>query len=529
MTRSTRSWPIARPDAYERLVDRLLASPRFGERMAVDWLDLARYADTYGYQADVYRAMWPWRDWVVKAFNTNLPFDQFITWQLAGDLLPHPTREQVLATAFNRHHRQTNEGGSIEEELRVEYVADRTNTFATAFLGLTLECARCHSHKYDPITQKDFYSLSSFFNSIDESGLYSHFTDAVPTPTLLLTSADHGSGDRGDRAKRSKRPRPSWSGWQPAQARMFEAWLGSPKSRARRCAGQIGDFPLESIKNGKVANLADPKQPGQVSESPRACRGTSRQGIQAERREQRHPFPGQFRPLRAVLGWHSGSRRPTRRTARSFFHRSMSWTDAGSRGYQLLIEDGKLSVGLVHFWPGNAIGIKTKASRSPLDQWTHVTITYDGSSRASGLASMSTARARRLRSRSRSSDQEHHGRRQRPAHRSASGSATAASRTVWSMRSRSSTASSRRSKPPSLCDGTSPAAALGTRTSHAARAPGSFRLLPRELRRRVPQATGLTQGAAQAAKRPGRSSRRDHGDERAADAAADLPAEARIL
>ena len=158
--------------------------------MAVDWLDLARYADTYGYQADVYRAMWPWRDWVVQAFNANLPFDQFITWQLAGDLLPDPTREQVLATAFNRHHRQTNEGGSIEEEFRVEYVADRTNTFATAFLGLTLECARCHSHKYDPITQKEYYQLFGFFNSIDESGLYSHFTDAVPTPTLLLTSAD---------------------------------------------------------------------------------------------------------------------------------------------------------------------------------------------------------------------------------------------------------------------------------------------------------------------------------------------------
>ncbi len=179
-----------RTDAYERLVDRLLASPRFGERMAVDWLDVARYADTHGYQADAYRATWPWRDWVVKAFNANLSFDKFITWQLAGDLLPKPTREQVLATAFNRHHRQTNEGGSIEEEWRTEYVADRTITFGAAFLGLTLECSRCHDHKYDPITQKDFYSLFSFFNSIDESGLYSHFTDAVPTPTALLSTQE---------------------------------------------------------------------------------------------------------------------------------------------------------------------------------------------------------------------------------------------------------------------------------------------------------------------------------------------------
>ena len=176
--------------------------------MAVDWLDLARYADTYGYQADVYRAMWPWRDWVVQAFNANLPYDQFITWQLAGDLLPRPTREQVLATAFNRHHRQTNEGGSIEEEFRVEYVADRTNTFATAFLGLTLECARCHSHKYDPITQKEYYQLFGFFNSIDESGLYSHFTDAVPTPTLSLTSPDqdraHAAIEESDQVRRDR-------------------------------------------------------------------------------------------------------------------------------------------------------------------------------------------------------------------------------------------------------------------------------------------------------------------------------------
>ena len=189
------------PYAYDRVVDRLLASPRFGERMAIDWLDLARYADTYGYQADVYRAMWPWRDWVVQALNGNLPYDQFVTWQLAGDLVPQPTRSHVLATAFNRHHRQTNEGGSIEEEFRVEYVADRTNTFATAFLGLTLECARCHSHKYDPITQTEYYQLFSFFNSIDESGLYSHFTNAVPTPTLLLSSADLERSIARDRSK----------------------------------------------------------------------------------------------------------------------------------------------------------------------------------------------------------------------------------------------------------------------------------------------------------------------------------------
>ena len=152
----------------------------------MDWLDLARYADTYGYQADVDRDMSPYRDWVIRAFNQNLPYDQFLLWQLAGDLLPNATREQRIATAFNRLHRQTNEGGSIEEEFRTEYVLDRVNTFGTSMLGLTLECSRCHDHKFDPITQRDYYSLFAFFNNIDESGLYSHFTNATPSPSLLL-------------------------------------------------------------------------------------------------------------------------------------------------------------------------------------------------------------------------------------------------------------------------------------------------------------------------------------------------------
>ena len=126
----------------------------------------------------------------IRAFNANLPYDQFITWQLAGDLLPAPTRDQLIATAFNRMHRQTNEGGSIEEEFRVDYVGDRTNTLGAVLLGLTMECARCHDHKYDPISQQNYYQLFSFFNNIDECGLYSHFTDAMPNPTLLLTTDD---------------------------------------------------------------------------------------------------------------------------------------------------------------------------------------------------------------------------------------------------------------------------------------------------------------------------------------------------
>ena len=175
------------PDAYEKVVDRLLASPRFGERMASIWLDLARFADTHGYQSDRYRPMWPYREWVIKAFNENLPYDQFVTWQLAGDLLPNATKEQRLATAFNRLHMQNEEGGIVEEEFRVAYNVDRVDTFGTAFLGLTFECSRCHDHKFDPITQKDFYSLFAFFQNIDESGQTTYFTNPIAVPTMLLS------------------------------------------------------------------------------------------------------------------------------------------------------------------------------------------------------------------------------------------------------------------------------------------------------------------------------------------------------
>lgn len=374
-----------RLDAYERLVDRLLASPRFGERMTVDWLDVARYADTYGYQADVYRAMWPWRDWVVKAFNTNLPFDQFITWQLAGDLLPNPTREQVLATAFNRHHRQTNEGGSIEEEWRTEYVADRTITFGAAFLGLTLECSRCHDHKYDPITQKDFYSLFSFFNSIDESGLYSHFTDAVPTPTMLLCD-DEKLRAIAAAEERVKNAEVELDRLGRSRSRAFETWLhGIDRTSyaAPVLRGRIGDFPFEAIKDLKVENRADLARPGKVEEGPEVVAGRIGKALRLSG-ENNVTLPlgnfDRFQPFTIGI-W---IKTPDKKDRAVVLHRSRAWTDAGSRGYELLIEDGKLCADLVHFWPGNAIGVRTRQA-IPIDRWVHVTMTYDGSSRAGGV------------------------------------------------------------------------------------------------------------------------------------------------
>jgi hypothetical protein len=157
-------------NAYEKVVDRLLASPRYGERMAFEWLDAARYADTNGYQNDGDRSMWRWRDWVIEAFNQNMPFDQFTIEQLGGDLLPSPTMNQRIATGFNRNHRQNSEDGLVPEEYAVEYVVDRVDTTSTIFLGLTMGCARCHNHKYDPVTQREYYQLYAYFNSIREDG-----------------------------------------------------------------------------------------------------------------------------------------------------------------------------------------------------------------------------------------------------------------------------------------------------------------------------------------------------------------------
>ena len=176
--------------AYEKMVDELLEQPEYGEKMAAYWMDVARYADSHGYQDDGLRTMWPWRDWVIHAFNKNYPYDQFLTWQLAGDLMPNPTKEQLLATGFNRNHKITQEGGVIDEEYRIEYVTDRTNTFGKTFLALTFECAKCHDHKYDPILQKDYYSTFAFFNQVPEKGLLGDIMLAslADPPKMKITS-----------------------------------------------------------------------------------------------------------------------------------------------------------------------------------------------------------------------------------------------------------------------------------------------------------------------------------------------------
>lgn len=179
-------------DAYEKMVNKLINTPQYGEKMAVHWLDVARYADSYGYQDDNIRTQWPWRDWVIHAFNKNIPYDQFLTWQIAGDMLPNATKEQILATGFFRNHKYTEEGGVIPEEYRIEYLVDKTKTFTKGLQGITMECAQCHDHKYDPFSQKDYFSLLAFFNNTKEKGFEGDVSVSTPAknPILKISKED---------------------------------------------------------------------------------------------------------------------------------------------------------------------------------------------------------------------------------------------------------------------------------------------------------------------------------------------------
>ena len=423
-----------RQSAIANLVDRLLGSPHFGERMAVDWLDIARYADSYGFQVDREREVWPWRDWVIKSFNENLPFDKFVTAQLAGDLLPNATDDQILATAFNRLHQQETEGGSVEEEYRVEYVADRVQTFATAFLGLTFECARCHDHKFDPIAQKEYYGLFSFFQNIDEAGLYSFFTPSVPTPaqpqldapakekmaaleksvrdaeqqlaamrkarsegfaswlkqTNRSTRASspspppkggEGRGEEGRPADNKGTPLPSPL---PARSSQGEGAGAVGAVNPFPILGELARFTFDVLAAGnKFTNaLGGPNSATLVGEN-KLVPGNSGQAVQFTGDDPVNLPLGNFQrhePFSVSL-W---IRTPDVKDRAVVFHRSQAWTDAASRGYELLLEDGRLKWSLIHFWPGNAISIRA-AALVPTNTWTHVVVTSDGSGRADGL------------------------------------------------------------------------------------------------------------------------------------------------
>jgi hypothetical protein len=393
------------PDAYERIVDRLLASPAYGERMAADWLDIARFADTHGYQDDVPRDMSPWRDWVIGAFNRNMPVDQFITWQLAGDLLPNPTREQRLATAFNRHHMQSQEGGIVPEEYRVEYVADRVQTLGRAFLGVTLECARCHDHKYDPIRQKEYFQLFAFFNTINEAGQAPY--SGMASPTVVLPS--HEAEARLSVLRSEREPLEKAVAIDaPAYDAGFEAWLKAPRGveMLPSSDGLVVHLPLDDMRPGRVlvrdkegkgtmvpmltfANLGSSRSlaflggdqdrapvtvPGRIGSAQR-LRGDSE--IKAP---QEAAFFDRHQPF-SLAAWF---RIDKAGTSGPLITRSGSFAN-GYRGYLVRLEaDGTLTAALHHVAPDDSIEIRTIDAVAP-EQWRHLSLTYDGSSRAAGF------------------------------------------------------------------------------------------------------------------------------------------------
>jgi len=396
--------------AHERVVDRLLDSPHYGERMALEWLDLARYADTHGYQDDGLRNTWPWRDWIIEAFNKNIPYDRFLLWQLAGDLLPNPTKEQLVATCFNRNHPQTQEGGVVDEEYRVEYVADRTNTLGKAFMGLTTECARCHDHKYDPLTQKEYYALYAFFNNNFDTGIVPYNGEASPTlllpskeAELKLRSLDHKIDSVSELlvADRYMQKLKAWLPQLPANS----------TTSIHTKVGLVGDFDFESEKkiddralplqqdppsnnnkkytpNYAYVNLANGKLGakvwGDVDSRPLQVPGKYGKGLKfrgdAGIRFHKSLDFDRYHPFSVTI-WmkleKEGESGPVFNKTNGDFE--------GYRGWLCkLNEDGTLSFQFNHVWPNNSIDIKT-TEKIQAGEWYHIGMTYDGSSTAEGL------------------------------------------------------------------------------------------------------------------------------------------------
>lgn len=370
-------------NAYEKVVERLLQSPHYGEKMAVDWLDVSRYADTHGYTVDRYRPMWPWRDWVIKAFNENMPFDRFVTWQLAGDLLPNATREQKLATAFNRNHAQNMEGGIVDEEYRSEYVVDRTSTVGTALMGLTISCARCHDHKFDPVSQKDFFSLYSFFNNVDEAGQIS-WDNAMPVPTMLLTDAKQDS-IIAYLSKKESAIATELNAITQSEKAGFEQWKlhtgNTIPFNAKK--GLQAHFTFDKLTNGAFINEVNTKDKGITAEPVlvpgRIGNAFKSNGDDVLKLGEVGIF-NRFQPF-SIGVWVNI---PKELNKGVIFHKGSGDITYNFRGYFLNIKHDKAEVLMAHTWPYNNI-LKVTEAPLPKEKWIQLTLVYDGSGKAGGL------------------------------------------------------------------------------------------------------------------------------------------------
>jgi len=423
----------ARPDAYERRVDELLARHATAEHLATAWLDLARFADTFGYQADFECRTWPWRDWLLQALHDDRPWPRFIDELVAGDLLPDADQQTRTATAFWRLHRMTNEGGSIEAEWRHEAIADRVDTLGAAFLGLTVGCARCHDHKSDPIAQRDYYALGTFF-AIDECGLYPYATGGAAQPTQRLFTSEQAANVATLQAAAAA----ARSALATAQARALADAAASAPAMDMVDAGPLPRaVGADLMASGLAAAVRAPARWSlagvaamAASGAPRAAvaptptptprapiaafafGGTSGASARDERSDRAVGVPAAMAPIDgltpgaaalrcdgdATIGVDGlpGFGRAAPRTVRLrlsvdrvheravVLHTSHFTEDADAQGYQLLLRDGRLCWEVVHHWPGSAAAVATSA-QLPLDRWLDVCCTYDGSSRAAGL------------------------------------------------------------------------------------------------------------------------------------------------
>jgi hypothetical protein len=378
------------PEAYQKQVERLLKSEHYGERMAADWLDLARFADSHGYTVDRLRDMSPYRDWVINAFNSNMPFNRFITEQLAGDLLPAPTRSMLIATAFNRNHQQNLEGGIVEEEFQAEYVMDRTNTFGEAFIAMSVGCARCHDHKYDPISQKNYYEIYSFFNNVLEAGQIS-WNDDIPTPALPLPTEEQEKVIEDLKKKIAQQEQKTEDIKEKAKSDAA-AWISQ---------GSYRDLVSENIPsnglrafyqfNGDLANQLDTAQKGEMKHDAgakgdtavyTAGRGGKVLALNGDVYLDLNKT-GVFRRSEpftiGIWVWIPRSMKDG-----VIFHKSEAERLYNFKGFNVSLRNNKFEITMAHTAPSNAI-IRTSDASVPRENWIHLSLAYDGSSQAKGF------------------------------------------------------------------------------------------------------------------------------------------------
>ncbi|MCA9214836.1 MAG: DUF1553 domain-containing protein [Planctomycetales bacterium] len=371
-------------NALENAIDRLLQSPHFGERMALDWMDAARYGDSSVFHADGPRDMWVWREWVIDAFNQNMPFDQFTVEQLAGDLLPKPTWRQMVATGFNRNNATTDEGGLIEEEYRVEYAVDRVKTTSMVWLGLSMECGQCHDHKYDPISQEDYYRFFAFFNQAADPGKQTRNGNQTP---IVEVPDESKTAQIPELEQKLADFKATLATIRTDAKNDFQTWKTTQLASLQPVAaieGEVAHFPLDSVDDGKSTNVA--------GESTFAA-------ISGDDREKEPIVDGQL-----VNAFSTNGKRFAEVEGLADFERDQAFsygcwirapkvegapiakmdTDAASRGFDLHLGPNNIAAHLINKWPDNAVKVEAQREFKP-NQWYHVFVTYNGSSKADGV------------------------------------------------------------------------------------------------------------------------------------------------